>query len=110
MDVKLVKLVTGEVVLGDYDEVTQQLCEVVNIQTVPSGNNQFQLALIPYGYPYEPTFVAKIEEKHFLYVYSKCPDELKNKYLEIKSNIKIAPASSLNSMVGGAGSDSGIIV
>jgi len=103
-DVRLVKLVSGETVMGNYDADSKTLKDVVLIQAVPAVSGSVQLAMLPFGFPYEEEINAKLDECHIMYQYAKVPEELKNKYLEAKSNIKIA--SSLNAVSGGKDSGS----
>lgn len=94
-DIKLVKLVSGETVMGNYKSEKKTLDDVVLIQTVPTGGG-VQIAILPYGFPYEQEISASLDEKHIMYEYQKVPEEMKTKYLEAKSDIKIASTSSLN--------------
>ncbi len=84
-DIKLVKLVTGELVVGKYED--KSLNDVAIIQTVPNQQGGMQLMILPYGYPFEQTFNGKIAEQHFLYIYSRLPQELVDKYLETVTNL-----------------------
>lgn len=88
-DIRLVKLVTGELTIGKYDAEAKAITEVGIMQTVPGQQGGVQVMLLPYGYPFEQNFCGKIEEKHFLYVYSKIPQEIIDKYLETSSNITL---------------------
>ena len=98
-DVRLVKLVNGDTVMGNYDADNKTLNDVVVIQAVPTATGSVQLAILPFGFPYEEEITAKVDERHIIYQYAKVPEELKNKYLEAKSNIKIA--SSMSKVTGG---------
>ncbi len=86
-DIRVFKLVTGEVVIGIYDETKNVLCETATIQSIPAQQGGMQMVIAPYGIPFENTLCATIEGKHFLYNYSGIPQELKNKYLEVAANI-----------------------
>ncbi|MDR2400481.1 MAG: hypothetical protein LBD73_02375 [Deferribacteraceae bacterium] len=88
-DIRLVKLVSGETVMGQYDSQSEALKDVVLIQTIPTGAG-VQLAILPYGFPLEEDVGGEIAEKYIIYTYSKIPEELSKKYLEAKSNIRIA--------------------
>lgn len=88
-DIRLVKIVTGELVIGKYNAQEKALTDVAIMQTVPSQQGGVQIMLLPYGYPFEQEFIGKIEEKHFLYVYSNVPQEMADKYLETSSNITL---------------------
>jgi len=86
--IKLVKLVSGDTVIGKLEG--GKLKDVVQIQTIPTGGG-VQIAILPFGFPFEEEVGGgEISEAHILYQYAKIPEELINKYLEAKSNIKIA--------------------
>jgi len=93
-DIRLVKLVSGETVMGNFNAETNTLNDVVMIQAVPTVSGGVQLAMLPYGFPYEEEINVKLDAKFFMYEYKKVQEELKNKYLEAKSSIKIAPGGS----------------
>ncbi len=108
-DIRLMKLVTGELVMGKYDAEKDILTDVAAIQTIPSQQG-VQMMMLPYGYPFEPDFKGTLEGKFFLYRYSDTPKELQDKYIEACTNLTVAgglgklqfgsaPASSL----GGSG-------
>jgi hypothetical protein len=101
-DIRLVKLVSGETAMGWFDSQTASLKDVVLIQTVPTGAG-VQLAILPYGFPLEESINAEIAERHILYNYPKVPEELSKKYLEAKSNIRIASSLGEFSDKGGSG-------
>ena len=98
MDIRLVKLVSGETVMGDYDKAGEQLKNVALIQTIPTMSGGVQLAILSYGFPYEEEIAGEIDGRFIIYEYKKVPEDLKTKYLEAKSNIKIA--SSLDGLGG----------
>jgi hypothetical protein len=91
-NIKLVKLVTGELVLGKYDENAKKLNEVAAIQIVPTQSG-VQMLLLPYGYPFENSFAGSISGEHFMYEYQKLPDDLETKYIEAISNLSLNPNS-----------------
>ena len=74
-DIRLMKLVTGELIIGKYDADKDCLNEVATLQTVPTQQG-VQMMLLPYGYPFEPDFTGSIEGKNFLYRYANTPKEL----------------------------------
>lgn len=88
-DIRLVKIVTGELIIGKFDAETTALTDVAIIQTVPTQQG-VQLMMLPYGYPFEQEFVGRIEAKHFLYEYSKLPQDIQDKYLEACSNLSLS--------------------
>lgn len=88
-DIRLVKLVNGELVLGKFDEASNSLKDVAALQTVPTQQG-VQMMLLPYGYPFEQGFDGVISRVHVIYEYKACPEELKTKYLEATSNLTLA--------------------
>lgn len=94
-DIRLVKIIGGETVLGKFDEETQGLKDVAILQTVPTQQG-VQMVLLPFGYPFENDFSGAIKAEHILYTFKSFPEELKNKYLEATSNLTISSARDLN--------------
>lgn len=88
-DIRLFKLVTGELVMGKYDAEKDLLNDVATLQTVPTQQG-VQMMMLPYGYPFEPEFTGNIEGKHFMYRYAAAPEELQNKYLEACTNLTLS--------------------
>ena len=87
-DVRMFKLVTGELVIGKYDAEKDMINDVATLQTVPTQQG-VQMMLLPYGYPFESEFSGSIENKHFLYRYKEAPAELQDKYLEACTNLTL---------------------
>ncbi len=88
-DIRLMKLVTGELTIGKYDAEKDCLNEVAAIQSIPTQQG-VQMVMLPYGYPFEPEFSGSIEGKNFLYRYANTPKELQDKYIEASSNLTVA--------------------
>ena len=88
-DIRLMKLVTGELVIGKYDEAKDCLTDAAAIQTIPSQAG-VQMMMLPYGYPFEPDFNGTLEGKFFLYRYADTPKELQDKYIEACTNLTVA--------------------
>ena len=88
-DIRLVKIVTGELVIGKYDAEGKALKDVAIMQTVPTQQG-VQLMILPYGYPFEQDFSGHIVQEHFLYEYSKVPQDVQDKYLEACSNLTLS--------------------
>ncbi|KAA0258988.1 hypothetical protein FHQ18_03290 [Deferribacter autotrophicus] len=88
-EIKMVKLVSGDTVIGNYDDETKSLKDIAAVQTIPVGGSGVQIAILPFGFPFEDEIGGEISSDKILYEYTKVPEELKNKYLEAKSNIKI---------------------
>lgn len=106
-DVKLVKLINGDTVLGKWDEEKQKLVEPAVIQTVPSQQG-VQMMILPFGYPFEQEIGGEIDFKHVLYVYQNFPEELTSKYTEAVSNLTLSSAGDLQNlerMAAGAGGE-----
>jgi hypothetical protein len=106
-DIKFVKLVTGDAVLATYDEENKLYKDIAVVQAIPAGNGM-QIAILPFGFPYEEEIGGEISEDKIIYTYSKIPEELKEKYIEAKSNIKIA--SNLNDLGGSSQGGNGLII
>ncbi|MBA4356110.1 MAG: hypothetical protein Q7U56_14170 [Humidesulfovibrio sp.] len=92
-DIRLVKLINGESVIGKWSDDGQTITDPAVIQTVPSQQG-VQMMLLPFGYPFENEITGEISTAHVLYEYKKAPEELKTKYLEASSKLTlIAPGS-----------------
>lgn len=105
-DIRLVKLVNGDTVLGKYSEEGPSLKEVAVLQTVPTQQG-VQMMLLPFGYPFEQDIEGEIDTKHVIYEYKKFPDELSTKYMEACSNLTLSTGAGLGDlgMSGPADSD-----
>jgi len=91
-DIRLVKLINGETVIGKWSADGQTISDPAVLQTVPMQQG-VQMMLLPFGYPFEHEITGEISTKHVLYEYKKAPEELKTKYLEAASNLTLsAPA------------------
>lgn len=88
-DIRLVKIVTGELVIGKFDAEANALTDVAIMQTVPTQQG-VQLMMLPYGYPFDQEFNGRIEGKHFLFEYSHTPQEVQDKYLEACSKLSLS--------------------
>ena len=88
-DIRMVKIISGEIVLGKFDAATQGINDPAILQTVPTQQG-VQMMLLPYGYPFEPDFTGSIEGKNFLYRYANTPKELQDKYIEACTNLTVA--------------------
>lgn len=102
-NIKLVKLITGDMVLGKFDEAEDKIKDPAVLQTVPTQQG-VQMLLLPFGYPFESEIGGEISMRHVIYEYKKFPEELKSKYMEASSNLTISNASDLRNLgLGGAG-------
>jgi hypothetical protein len=96
-DIRLVKLVNGETVLGKIDEDGKKLKDVAILQTVPTQQG-VQMLILPFGYPFETEVGGEIAMDHVLYEFKKCPEEIKTKYLEATSNLTLSTAGDLRTL------------
>lgn len=106
-DIRLVKIVTGELIIGKFDAQADALTDVAIMQTVPTQQG-VQLMILPYGYPFEQEFTGRIDHKHFLYEYESVPQDVQDKYLEACSNLSLS-SGGLDPKAGAAGG-SGLIL
>lgn len=88
-DLRLVKLITGEMVIGKYDAEKNVIKDAAILQTVPTQTS-VQMMLLPYGYPFDQEFDAEISMSHVIYSYRKYPEDLNTKYLEAVSNLTLS--------------------
>ena len=88
-DIRLMKLVTGELVIGKYDAEKDCLNDVAAIQSIPTQQG-VQMMIMPYGYPFEQSFEGSVSFKHVIFAYKACPEELKTKYMEACSNLTLS--------------------
>jgi len=96
-DIRLVKLINGETVLGKWDEAAGKIKEVALLQTIPSQQG-VQMMLLPFGYPFETEICGDIDLSHVLYQFKKFPDELTTRYLEATSNLTLSTSSDLKNL------------
>ena len=111
-DIRMAKLVTGEIAIGKFDAKASVINDPAVLQTVPTQQG-VQMVLLPFGYPFETEISGSIKGEHILYTFKNFPEELKNKYLEATSNLTISSArdlNALNRMAGGGKSGSGLIL
>ena len=50
-DIRLVKLVNGEMVLGKWDQEAGVIRDPAVLQTIPTAQGGVQMLLLPFGYP-----------------------------------------------------------
>jgi len=97
-DIQLVKLVTGDMVLGKWNAQEKKIADPAILQMLPTQQGGVQMMLLPFGYPIDNEVSGEIEGRHILYFYKKLPEELKNKYLEAVSNLTISGAGDLKNL------------
>lgn len=88
-DIRMFKLVTGELVIGKYNADKDTIADAGILQTVPTQQG-VQMLMLPYGYPFEQGFSGTLEGKHVLYRYPSTPQEMQDKYLEACTNITLS--------------------
>lgn len=88
-DIRLVKLVNGDLVIGKFEADNDLIKDAATLQTVPTQQG-VQMMLLPYGYPFEQDFTGSIDRRHVIYEYSNFPEDLKTKYMEACSNLTLS--------------------
>lgn len=91
-NIRLAKTLSGEIIIGE-DSNGSGIKNVAIVQMMPSPTGNLSIALLPYGFPFEDEISGYVSNQHLIYEISKIPEELKNKYTEAKSNIKIAQST-----------------
>ncbi len=102
-DIKLFKLVNGDMALGKWDEENNKIIEPANLQMIPSQQGGVQMALLPFGYPFDNEIGGEIDGRHILFEYQTIPQEIMEKYTEASSNLTISSASALKDLENMAG-------
>ena len=93
-NIRLVKLISGDMVIGVNDEEKKGLKNVGSLQFMPAETGGMNVALLPLGFPFEQEITGFISEDKILYEIEKVPEDLKNKYTEATSNIKLLSGGS----------------
>jgi hypothetical protein len=88
-NLRLVKIITGEMIIGKYDAEKQVLKDVAILQSIPTQQG-VQMVLLPYGYPFDQSFDGEISAGYILYTYKKYPEELNTRYMEAVSNLTLS--------------------
>ena len=110
-EIKLAKLVSGDMVLGKWDAQENKIKDPATLQTVPTQQGGVQMALLPFGYPFDSELHGEISAEHVLFWYQTVPEDLTSKYWEASSNISISSSSdleNLQNMAGDKGKGGGI--
>jgi hypothetical protein len=101
-DIKLVKLINGDIAMGKWDEAEGKIKDVAILQTVPTQQG-VQMMILPFGYPFETEIGGEVSGEHVLYTYQSFPEDLKSKYTEAASGLSLAGAGDLQNLQGMAG-------
>lgn len=101
-DIRLAKLVNGDMVLGKWSEDGKTIKDPAVLQTVPSQQG-VQMVILPYGYPFEQDMAGEISTEHIIYEYQTCPEELQTKYTEASSNLTLSSPGDLDKLQNMAG-------
>lgn len=88
-DIRLVKLIDGEMVIGKFIAEKNALTEVAILQTIPTQQS-VQMIILPFGYPFDQDFDGEISMDKVLFTYKACPEDIQTKYLEATSNLTLA--------------------
>ena len=99
-DIRLVKLVNGDMVLGKWDQDKGVIKDPAILQTVPTQQGGMQMLLLPFGYPFDQNMDGEIELRHVIYQYKTVPEELKTKYLEATTNLTLSAPGGLRNLGG----------
>lgn len=100
-DIRLVKLVTGEMVVAKLNAETKTFDDPAIIQAMPTQTGT-SMVLLPYGYPFDQEMHGSIAQAHVMFEYKSCPEEVKTKYLEATTNITLS-SGGLDLSGGGSG-------
>lgn len=88
-DIRLVKLINGDMVMGKYDKAKNVLTEAALLQTIPTQQG-VQMVILPFGYPFDQKFDGEIAMEHVLFTFKNCPEDIQTKYLEATSNLTLS--------------------
>ncbi|GAB1410139.1 hypothetical protein MASR1M90_12930 [Desulfovibrionales bacterium] len=99
-DIRLVKLVSGDMILGKWDEAAGVIKDPAVLQTIPTAQGGMQMLLLPFGYPFDQEIAGEIDLKHVLFQYKSVPEELKTKYLEATTNLTLSAPGGLGGLGG----------
>jgi len=102
-DIRLAKLVNGDMVLGKWDQESGLIKDPAILQTIPTQQGGVQMLLLPFGYPFDQNIEGEIDQKHVLFQYKTVPEELKTKYLEATTNLTLSAPGGLGNLGGMAG-------
>lgn len=103
-EIHLVKLISGDMVIGKLDEQEGKIKDPAILQTIPTQQGSVQMALLPFGYPFDTEIEGEIPLEHVIYRYKNLPEDLKNKYIEASSNLTISSSSDLQNLQNLSGS------
>ncbi|QGY40859.1 hypothetical protein GM415_12215 [Pseudodesulfovibrio cashew] len=99
-DIRLVKLVSGDMVVGKFNAEANKIEDPATIQALPTQTGT-QMVLLPFGYPFDQEMHGEISMDHVLFEYKSCPEEMKTKYIEAVTNISMTSGGL--DLSGGAG-------
>ncbi|MBQ3033566.1 MAG: hypothetical protein IJD28_04225 [Deferribacterales bacterium] len=92
-EIRLAKTLSGDMVIGVDSPEKNGIKDVAAVQLVPSSTGNISIAILPFGFPFEDEIGGFLANDKLLYEINKIPEELKNKYTEAKSNIRIAQSN-----------------
>jgi hypothetical protein len=104
------KLVSGEMILAEKDAEAGVVRNICQVQVMPTQTGGMQIAIVPFGFPFEDEVRGEIALANVLFEFKDVPTDLADKYIETKTNIRRAP--SMNGLGGGGqqGGGSGLIL
>ena len=89
LEIRMMKLVSGEIVIGKWDPDKDELQDAAQLQNVPTQQGM-QMLVTPYGFPFENKFNVAIAGKFVLHKFTDTPKELQDKYIEVTTNLTVA--------------------
>jgi len=106
------KIVTGEMVLGEKSEDGEIIKNICLVQVMPTQSGSMQIAIVPYGFPFEEEVRGEISMANVLFQFKDVPGDLADKYVETKTNImRASNMGGLGGQPGGQqGGGSGLIL
>lgn len=96
-DIRLVKMTSGDMVVGKWSADGKKITDPAILQTVPTQQG-VQMMLLPFGYPFETEMDGELSTEHVLYQYKTLPDELQTRYLEASSNLTLSTPGDLRNI------------
>ncbi|WP_462324510.1 hypothetical protein [Desulfoplanes sp.] len=98
LEIRLVKLINGDMVIGKWDVENNKIQDPATLQTIPTQQGDVQMMLLPFGYPFDNEIGGEISMNHVMYEYRTVPEELKTKYMEASSNLTLSTPGDLKNL------------
>lgn len=95
MEIKLAKLISGEILIGKYDR--PGLAEAYLVQAVPQNNNSFNVLILPLFMPISKDAVNISADKIITMI--DAPDNIKNEYTRLTTGLVMPSSAEANSIL-----------